>query len=297
MKRIVLLILLVIMTSCKSKSFQYIETIESDYELYQVKNEKATLVLLPCFPCNAELTKEEFLIIDEATKNGINVLLLNYNQKLYLKENELKDLSILYNSIFEKNKITSDKIYIGGFSSGGNISLLLSNYLVQINNKYKPEGVFIVDSPIDILGLYEVAQKNIKSNLSDESVQESKWIIETFSNNLGKPNESINLYNKYSPFTLKSSNIENLRNLKDLKIRFYIEPDLKWWKENRNNNPEDLNAFFIERLYEELKKKDFSKMELIKTQNKGFRADGTRHPHSWSIVDKDKLINWVLNED
>ena len=39
---------------------------------------------------------------------------------------------------------------------------------------------------------------------------------------------------------------------------------------------------------------DWEQVELIQTQNKGFRANGERNPHSWSIVDVDDLIYWML---
>ncbi len=34
--------------------------------------------------------------------------------------------------------------------------------------------------------------------------------------------------------------------------------------------------------------------ELILTNNKGFWPDGSRHPHSWSIVDNGELVEWLL---
>ena len=40
----------------------------------------------------------------------------------------------------------------------------------------------------------------------------------------------------------------------------------------------------------------FDKVEYIPTENMGFRANGERHPHSWSIIDKVGLIKWILNE-
>jgi hypothetical protein len=43
-----------------------------------------------------------------------------------------------------------------------------------------------------------------------------------------------------------------------------------------------------------LKKSNFKQVEYISTENKGYRANGDRHPHSWSIVDKDKLVEWIL---
>ena len=34
--------------------------------------------------------------------------------------------------------------------------------------------------------------------------------------------------------------------------------------------------------------------ELILTQDKGYRPDGQRHPHSWSIVDEEEMVGWLL---
>ena len=142
--------------------------------------------------------------------------------------------------------------------------------------------------------MYKVAEKNIISNFSTDSVEESNWIINSFNSEFGNPKDSIKLYEKFSPYTFQTHNISNLENLKKLQIRFYTEPDLDWWKTNRNNEKDEINSFFIEQLYNDLRNKNFKNIELINTQNKGYRANGTRHPHSWSIIDKENILNWML---
>ena len=57
----------------------------------------------------------------------------------------------------------------------------------------------------------------------------------------------------------------------------------------------DTPAYYIQKLSESLKKRDFTNVTYIPTENKGYRANGNRHPHSWSIVDKENLMNWILN--
>ena len=291
------LIVVTILFSCKSSISEVNHIIDKEFEIYKVSNSKATLVLFPCFPCDIENTKNEFPIIEEANKKGVSVILMNYNFKLYLKDSELQNLSKHFNSIFENNKLSTDNVYIGGFSGGGNVTLLLSNYLIKERNSIQPKGVFIVDSPIDLLGLYKVAEKNIISNFSSESVQEANWIIDTFNSEFGNPKDSISLYKKLSPYTLETNTISNVENLKKLKIRLYTEPDFDWWLKNRKNQKDEINSYFIEQLYNDLKIKGFQKIELINTKNKGYRADGTRHPHSWAIVDKENLLNWVLEKN
>ena len=298
MKRIFfVLIVVTILFSCKSSISEVNHIIDKEFEIYKVSNSKATLVLFPCFPCDIENTKNEFPIIEEANKKGVSVILMNYNFKLYLKDSELQNLTKHFNSIFKNNKLSTDNVYIGGFSGGGNVTLLLSNYLIKEENSIQPKGVFIVDSPIDLLGLYKVAEKNIISNFSSESVQEANWIIDKFNSEFGNPKDSISLYKKLSPYTLETNTISNVENLKKLKIRLYTEPDFDWWLKNRKNQKDEINSYFIEQLYNDLKIKGFQKIELINTKNKGYRADGTRHPHSWAIVDKENLLNWVLEKN
>ena len=33
---------------------------------------------------------------------------------------------------------------------------------------------------------------------------------------------------------------------------------------------------------------------FIQALGKGYRVDGTRHPHSWSIVNPAEFIKWIL---
>lgn len=298
MKKIFFVLIVVsILFSCKSSVPEVNHVIDKEFEIYKVVNSKATLVLFPCFPCNIENTKNEFPIIEEANKKGVSVILMNYNFKLYLKDSELQSLSKHFNSIFENNKLSTDNVYIGGFSGGGNVTLLLSNYLIKEEKSIQPKGVFIVDSPVDLLGLYKVAEKNIISNFSSESVEEANWIIANFNSEFGNPKDSIAMYEKLSPYTLETNTISNIENLKNLKIRLYTEPDFDWWLKKRKNQKDEINSYFIEQLYNDLKIKGFQKIELINTKNKGYRADGTRHPHSWAIVDKENLLNWVLEKN
>ncbi|GGD23197.1 hypothetical protein [Flavobacterium orientale] len=295
--RILSILMLFMISGCFSSDKESNpKTIVVDYELVKAENQKALLVLFPCFPCDAENTKTEFKIFEVAIKNNISVLMMNFNQHLYLEKEEKEKLANELNSILEQENLKTDNVFIGGFSSGGNVSFLLSNYLIQDKNKIQPKGVFLVDSPIDLLELYKTSQKNIEKNVSAESLEESKWIVSEFNKIFGEPSKGISKYEENSPFTFQSKSIQNISSLKDVKLRLYTEPDTIWWKENRANEYEDLNAYSIEKLSEELKKQNFKKTELIKTTNKGYRSNGNRHPHSWSIVDANDLVKWILEE-
>ena len=56
-----------------------------------------------------------------------------------------------------------------------------------------------------------------------------------------------------------------------------------------------MNAFYIKKLAESLQGKGFKAVDISPLTYKGYRANGQRHPHSWSIVDVEDLIDWMLD--
>jgi hypothetical protein len=213
---------------------------------------------------------------------------------LWLEDNEKSKLAELLKSIYIQYDLPMSSTYFGGFSSGGNVAMLITDFLCQNSYSIAPKGVFAVDSPVDLAALYTSSEKNIENDFSNLSVQESKWIIDMLGEELGNPHKDISKYETHSIYTSVTNNIENLSNLKSTKIRFYTEPDTVWWKENRMAEYSQMNAFYLEQLYEKLLSSGFNKVEFIATRNKGYRASGERHPHSWSIIDKNELIEWML---
>lgn len=309
MKRIsILIVILILVISCNQRKqgkeeitteeIKFTEIIKEDYQLYKPnKAINGVLILFGGYPENAEDIKREFQILDLARENSIAVLYSNFNQKLWLQDDEKHQLAKTLQDIIVENQLPTENIHIGGFSSGGVVSLLISDFIIGMKQFHiDPKGVFIVDSPIDLVALYKSSEKNIERNFSEIAIQESTWLLETLGDNFGNPNENIENYEKKAVYTYSTDHISNLKNLKQTKIRLYTEPDTIWWKENRMADYEQMNAFYIKKLSESLTLKGYESVEYIPTINKGYRTNGERHPHSWSIVDKKDLINWILNK-
>lgn len=295
MKKIVLLCFLFSSFSWSQTTERHIIT--DAYELYIPKQQDNLLILYPCFPCDADNTKTEFPIIDQALAENIAVLLVNFNMRLSLTEEEKKSNMSLLEKVTKTNHINTKNTYIGGFSSGGNMSLLVSDYLIKQQSSIQPKGVFIVDSPIDLLGLYVNSKKNIQKNFSSVAVEESKWIINMLEKEFGTGKDQLVNFENNSPYIAKTKSLLNLTHLKNTRIRLYTEPDANWWKVNRQTDFEDTNAYYIEQLAKDLKENGYPYVEHITTTNKGYRNNGDRHPHSWSIVDKMGLINWIITTE
>lgn len=294
-KRIfVMLFILLFIISCKTKSEVITVVKKQNYELKISNNQSAVLILFPCFPCDIENTKNEANFLKNIEKDGVTTLLLDFNQKLYLTNKEKIEYAKIINSILDKNKIKKENIFIGGFSSGGNISIILSNFLLKTKDIIQPTGAFAVDSPLDLEELYNGAKKDIEKNISEDAVNEGFFLVELLEKEIGKPNENIEKYEEFSPYLMSSNSTTNIEFLNTIKIRLYCEPDLEWQQKNRSRKYEDLNAYKLEKTYNSLLNLGSNTVEFVKTENKGVRANGEKHPHSWNIVERESLLKWMM---
>ncbi|KGL63502.1 alpha/beta hydrolase [Polaribacter sp. Hel1_85] len=297
-----LFLALILLIGCKNESKkpsdkkkEITNVVNENYELVKANNSKALLIIFPGGGSTSKETKRDFKIIDKATEKGITVLLMNFGRKLWIENEDSQELSKLIIKAVEENNLSTNNVFIGGMSIGGTVALTLSDYLHKTNSALKPKGVFIVDSPIDLFALYESSQKDVlRKNFSEERLAEPKWIINYFEEEFGGKNSLLTNIQKVSPLTITTKNVNNIKNLKNEKLRFYTEPDTLWWKENRQTDFESTNAYTIQKTKELLTDNNWDYVELIQTKDKGFQNDGERNPHSWSIVDIDDLINWVL---
>ena len=96
-----------------------------------------------------------------------------------------------------------------------------------------------------------------------------------------------------SPLASRSTDGGNARALSAIAVRAYTEPDVQWWITNRGSDYYGMNAVDAASLVRILQLRGNTRADLIVTSGKGFRADGARHPHSWSIVDQPELARWV----
>lgn len=298
----ILILTTILLVGCKEKNKHSVtEKIESkrvtteSYELVKSSHSKALLILFPGGGSTSKVTKKEFKILKAATDTNISVLLMNFNRHLWIDNEETEHLSAQLEEIIAKNDLKKDRIFIGGMSIGGTDAITLSNYLSLLNSPISPKGVFVVDSPIDLCALYEGSQKDVaRKDFSEERLEEPKFIIEYFEGEFGGTDSLLAKIQKVSPVTLKTNNIENIKGLKNTKLRFYTEPDTLWWKEVRQTDFENTNAYTLQKTSEILINDSWKNFQMIQTSDKGYRSNGMKHPHSWSIVDKNGLIDWIL---
>ena len=129
----------------------------------------------------------------------------------------------------------------------------------------------------------------MESNVT-ASREEGAMVVALLDSTLGNPADSAMNYELRSPVTMNQASIAPL---KDLPFRLYTEPDTAWWRINRGDRYEDMNASYLEKLHQQLIAAGSNTSELILTEGRGIQH-GRRHPHAWSIVEEKDLVRWVL---
>jgi hypothetical protein len=86
----------------------------------------------------------------------------------------------------------------------------------------------------------------------------------------------------------------NAKFLKETPIRVYCDVDPIWWMNNRGVDMYDMNALDQSAMILLLNEMGNKNAEFINAYGKGYRLEGNRHPHSWSILEPEGLIKWAL---
>ncbi|MGZ5247150.1 MAG: hypothetical protein ACXWV5_08910 [Flavitalea sp.] len=200
--------------------------------------------------------------------------------------------------VTNRNKLSGQRFFVGGFSVGGTCAIKYAELALSRNYPIKPTAVFAIDSPLD----FERAYKNMLRetrlpNSSEDGLAESNYILKRSRLEFGgTPWENIEAYYKLSPYSFNDTTQSAIKPLINLPIRLYTEPDVLWWiKEGVDYSL--MNAFDFAAMTNELKRMGNTKIELILTEDKGYRKSvNLRHPHSWSIAEPGDLVKWLLNQ-
>lgn len=239
---------------------------------------------------------EQITIPKLAFDNGIATIIPSINWGTEDRKPEIETLNLIFQEVVKEHNIPKDNFVLGGLSNGGSISLIYAQQSVkQMSKTYlKPKGVFGLDVPLDKAHFYQYCQREIKRNYSQLGVGEAKWIMNQYNEIYGgSPEEFPEKYVEASIYSNGVENGGNAKYLKDIPIRMYTDLDVNWLIEKRRRDLYDWNGTDIVAMINDLKLMGNTDAYVIVTMGQGVRLDGTRHPHSWSIMDNQDCFNWI----
>lgn len=253
------------------------------------------LVLLSGFGQRAEDTPPETKLHNVGYANHVLTIFYAAGNKLYADSATEAKLTRVLKDVLRRYKVSKNAFVIGGFSAGGMIALRYVERCNESPNQFpiQPRGVFVVDSPVDFFTIWNELEEAAKSKSSEAAVEEAERAMKFISGDHGNPKNNQAYYARMNPFSMNKNMGENERHLKSTPVRAYHDVDVSWWLENRNQSVRESNYMVTSELIKRLMQLGNKKAEFIQTYQTGYRSNGQRHPHSWSIVNEVEFIQWM----
>lgn len=253
----------------------------------------SVLILMPgTWETTEHLISSTQAICEASYKQHTAVIVLSINQRLTLTDAILQVMNDLLDDAVKRYKLPEDKIAIGGWSMGGLFSMRYTEYSYQDSSKtrVRPKLVFSCDGPCDLENIYHNFQ--LKKNKYPESREPQYGIDELEKYCGGAPDKVANKYRYYSCYSHEQDG-GNAVYLKTIPLRIYADVDPNWWLSNRGVDMYDLNALDQTAMILFLNENGNKDAEFINSFGKGYRIEGNRHPHSWSIIDPVEFMTWM----
>lgn len=277
------------------------------YTILPQEEIKCVLVLLPGGGESVEsaICSNKKLIELASNQHIITVLLSINNGAIDDDSLTLRFLNTTFQQITNQYHLPKDKFIIGGLSGGGMLALRYTEIAKANCSKtyITPKAVFGADPPVDMAGLYNSSTRFItmndgRANLSPgmaSGLAEARWLVDAFNKIYGgSPDQYQEQYIKRSMYSRSQTDGGNAKFLADVPVRIYCDPDILWQMKERNRDYYDMNAVDQSAMINFLNIMGNKNAAFVPALGKGYRLDGTKHPHSWSIVDAKDLVGWIL---
>lgn len=272
---------------------------ENDHRLYYhalvpAGDVKATLVLLPgTWQSTEHLLSSAKAICEQAFDQGIAVIVLSVNQRITLTDELVAVMNIMLTDATMQYGLPADKCIMGGWSVGGLFSLRYTELANEMAGKtaIKPMAVFSCDGPCDIKNIYNSFKRKLQQQPGAHEPAYGVRELEQYCG--GAPDAVPERYVYYSCYSHDQPGGGNARFLEKTAVRIYNDVDPVWWMQQRGIDMYEMNALDQTAMIIALQQMGNRRAEFINAFGKGYRIEGFRHPHSWSIIDPEDLLSWI----
>jgi hypothetical protein len=302
MKKIQLLLiaLLIVKTGISQTSTQSFEIQGNSYEyeqLNEVENPEALLVLFNGGAGKASKIIPETSLPDSAV--GYKFKTIGIDQPdFFLSDSTYLRIRSIIKYVMKKEGIKQN-LFIGGFSLGGYTTIRFSEMATEKNDTLMiPNAIFAIDPPLDHLDFVDYCLRELNRQCPNEAANklgkaEANWILNYYEQNFGSYIDDSTVYIEHSCFTATQSDGGNGKYLKNIPLNMIHEIDIMWLIKERCRDLSDANAVISSKFINFLIGLGNKEATITLTSDKGYRADGRRHPHSWSIAEPIPTLDWL----
>ena len=298
--QLLLIALLIFKTGISQTSTQSFEIQGNSYEyeqLNEVENPEALLVLFDGGAGKASKIIPETSLPDSAVGYKFKTIGIDQSN-FFISDSTYLRIRTIIKYVMKKEGIKQN-LFVGGFSLGGFTSIRFSEMAVEKNDTSMiPSAIFSIDPPLDHLDFVDYCLRELKRQCPNEAANklgkaEANWILSYYEQNFGSYLQDSTAYIKHSCFTATQSDGGHGKYLKNVPVNMIHEIDIMWLIEERCRDLSDANAVISSKFINFLIGLGNKEATITLTSDKGYRADGSRHPHSWSIAEPIPTLDWL----
>ncbi len=298
MKHFVTIAIVLISFQLQGQAVKFVYN-DSTYEYKKLNNPDINNGLLVIFGYSGGNGTSDIPAVFE--KDSVLVVVIDIATNFFKSQNDIELIDACLNHVIDNNKIPINTIMYGGFSGGATVALRYAELTIERNiTKLIPKAIFSGDAALDYIEFYRYCEREIAR---DCDAPASKWgrieaesCKKDYDKKLGDPIKNRGNYIKASAATITEPDFGNAKYLLNTPIRTYHEIDPMWYiKEKCRNQFTEENIYVGVALINYLYNSGNKNAEVIITKDKGYRTNGARQPHSWSIIDAQDLLDWYKN--
>ena len=312
MNKLVVSFLVLILFSCKTQEFERVAISSTDtselyvndqdsseifYYKFVPKNKvKGVLVILPSGGELLENTLRQIELHKLAVKKDILVVVPSINWGTDSKDEAFRILDKIFHEIVIKYKVSKDNFIIGGLSNGAILALTYAEKAVKNPDSFYliPKGIFALDAPLDEARFYKYCEREMARNNNEAALNEANWIKNNYDAKYGgSPDKFSQKYIENSIYSYGAVEGGNAKYLKNMPLLMFTDLDTDWLINERSRDLYDWNGIDIVSMINQLKIMGNKNAKVIVSHGKGVKLDGSKNPHSWSIMDNQLCIKWM----
>jgi hypothetical protein len=260
----------------------------------QSKDIKGVLILARSFSPPESMLPETKLH-NVASANNMLTVMASMDQKMYADTIAVNRLNAIIRDVITRFSADTSKFALAGFDEAGMIMLRYTELTYEQPSQFpiQPKAVFTVDSQVDLFGVWNWCEKQIKKNYYPPSVGDAKYILDLMTRQLGTITTKPENYKRLTPFYKDAESPGNEQYLKDVAVRLYYDIDVEWQLKNRRNSLYDTDIADGSELIKRLMLAGNNNAEFVSANQRGMRSNGMRNPNSLSIIDEVDCIHWI----
>jgi hypothetical protein len=255
---------------------------------------KGAIVLLTSFlPPENLLTETKLQNV--AYANNLLTIMAPMKQKLFADSFAVHRISELLSDISSRFDVDTSKFVLVGYDDCGMIALRYVELTHEHPGNYpvQPKAVAGVNSHVDLFGLWNWAENQIKKNYWPGAVGDAKFYLSAMTKEIGTIREHADTYRFLSPFCRGDEAPGHEQYLKNVPVRLYYDMDINWQLQNRRNSLYDTKMPDGSELIKRLLLSGNDQAEFVASKSPGMISNGVRNPNSLSIVDEVEFVQWV----